>query len=249
MKAVIFSLIMAFSASSFAVESPDFLKQFQKSKFEIVDTLFKNYGKGEGFVPNVGVKAKLSNGVTRTHFVSIMNACVTGEKVQTISPVKSCLSYEYPQKECQAVKEFRDRWPRRPLPPRLAKRVCYDKTKQKVCEAFETVMASAPIHTVKNRCAQKYEQVYKDWVRALKKKYWNDKDEYEKQLRAYKDEYPNCTLFSTYPSVKRTSYNFDIVENIKKYDRHDEDELNDEYDSRVKEKLIMNVDVELPQCL
>ncbi len=243
MKMLILNLVLVLSASTLAHETPDFLDQFRNNKYEIVDTLFKKYGKGNGFVPNLGVVAPMSNGVNRLHFVKINHLCINGDKVQTITPIKSCLSYGYPEKECKEDKRRRERG----LPPRVNGPTCYDKTKPKVCEAYEAVTAVGAIESEKPRCVKKHEQAYREWVKALKKKYWSQSKKYEKELRKWKQDYPNCTIETTFTSKLRTEFNFDIVKNVKKKDSFGR--TNDDYDHNVKGQLIMNVDVELPQCM
>ena len=209
MKTLLLIAAIFSSASAFSAETPDFLLKFWNHRYEIVDTLFDNYG--EGNIPNTGV-----NTDHQLHFVKIHKVCMDGEMVRTMSKINTCAKWGYKQITCgddDRADAFGN---------------CYDRD-ERVCVNTVKQYGYAPIKSTKRRCASKTSRAAWDWAR----KAGNDMDNYQ-------DDYPNCSVFETYSTTKRTSWNFDIVKNVGKNSASYEDDY--------KGELVMNVDVELPIC-
>lgn len=209
MKVFMMGIAMLFASSSFAAESPEFLKQFWNSKYEIVDTLFKNYGRGEGNIPNTGVSTK-----HQTHYVKIFNVCSEGDYIRTINPIKTCAKRGYKEVRCDDDKK------------RSANGKCYDRD-EKVCTKYVMQYGVGAIKTQKKTCAKSWSKEGREWRR-------------KNGDKKFKDDYPKCSVFTTYTSTRRTKYNFDIVKNVNK--------RSSSYDNRYKGDLVMNVDIEFPAC-
>lgn len=211
MKALLLIAAIFSSASAFSAETPDFLLKFWNHRYEIVDTLFDNYGRGEGNIPNTGVKTE-----HQLHYVKINKVCIDGDYVRTINPIKTCAAWGPKQVTC-GDDDRADRFGK-----------CYDRD-ERVCTKYVMQTGWGALVTEKQKCASKSSRAAWDWAR----KAGNDMDD-------YKDDYPNCSVFETYTSKKRTAFNFDIVKNVSKNDAR--------YENRYKGELVMNVDVELPMC-
>jgi hypothetical protein len=209
MKALLLIAAIFASASAFSAETPDFLLKYWNHCYEIVDTLFDNYG--EGNIPNTGVMTK-----HQTHYVKIHKVCVDGDMVRTMNRISTCAKWGYKQVSCNGDRS------------RSADGNCYDRDKR-VCVNRVMQYGYASIKSTGRKCASRSSRAAWDWAR----KPGNDMDN-------YKDEYPNCSVFETFPRTKRTSFNFDIVKNVGKNSAR--------YDRRYKGELVMNVDVELPMC-
>lgn len=211
MKALLLIAAMLTSVSAFSAESPSVLLKYWNSQYEIVDTLFDNYGRGEGNIPNTGVYTK-----HQLHYVKIHKVCMEDDYVRTINPIKTCAKWGYKQVSCNGDRS------------RSADGNCYDRD-ERVCVNYVMQTGIGSLTTEKKKCASRSSRAAWDWAR----KAGNDMDN-------YKDDYPNCSVFETYTSKKRTSFNFDIVKNVGK--------SSPRYERRYKGELVMNVDVEIPMC-
>lgn len=155
MKALLTMVLLLTSLSSFAAESPDYLLQFWNSRYEIVDTLFDNYGRGEGRIPNTGVTTQF-----QTHYVKLHKVCIEGDMVRTINPIKTCAQRGYKVVNCG----HDDR------PDANGK--CYDRD-TKVCVDYRLQYGYSKINGTKETCARYWDKESREWRRK------NDRDDFE----------------------------------------------------------------------
>lgn len=161
-------------------------------------------------IPNTGV----STGY-QTHYIKITATCQEGNEVRSVKPLKTCKKWGPKPLSRSQCDNRGDNFP------------CFDRDENVCVETVEAIGRS-PIKYKQKTCAALMDRESSDWRRRNA-----DWDRFE-------NDYPNCSVFKTFDTKKRTDFVFNIIKKVG--DNHPR------YENRYGGQFLFELDYSIPQC-